>query len=113
MVLLTDTSEMMILFFCAFLALRYEDTKAPVNGIKDHAIHRERELLAGEKAASPLLNEDSRYADVSSMMGTSMRSNCFKKERPESLDSKLRFEVVSLKGMKRETIILSITVLTD
>lgn len=39
--------EHMVLFFCAFLALRFEDLKTPVENIADYDLHREEELYAG------------------------------------------------------------------
>ena len=37
----------LVLFFCSFLALRFEDSKNPAEDIVDEAIHNERELFAG------------------------------------------------------------------
>ena len=37
----------MVLFFCAFIALRSEDTKTPFERIGDYEIHKEKELFAG------------------------------------------------------------------
>ena len=42
----------MVLFFCAFLALRSEDNKDPYGRIEDFDIHREDELFAGSVSAS-------------------------------------------------------------
>ena len=45
----------MVLFFCAFLALRSEDNKTPIGVIEDHEIHREEELFAGSVPTSQYL----------------------------------------------------------
>ena len=45
----------MVVFFCAFLALRAEDSKMPFERIEDHAIHKETELFAGSVSTSQLL----------------------------------------------------------
>ena len=37
----------MVLFFCAFLALRSEDAKVPMGKITDFELHKENELFAG------------------------------------------------------------------
>lgn len=42
----------MVLFFCAFLALRSEDNNNPHGRIEDFDIHRERELFAGSVSIS-------------------------------------------------------------
>ncbi|KAF6239034.1 hypothetical protein HO173_002906 [Letharia columbiana] len=39
--------ELMVLFFCTFLALRSEDLKMPWKTIKDYDVHKEKELFAG------------------------------------------------------------------
>lgn len=39
--------EQMVLFFCAFLALRSEDLKTPMKRIIDYDLHKEDELFAG------------------------------------------------------------------
>ena len=49
---LTGSKQVMVVFFCAFLALRSEDNKTPVERILDFEIHRERELFAGSVSAS-------------------------------------------------------------
>lgn len=42
----------MVVFFCAFLALRYEDDKTPCEEIVDFEIHKETELFAGSVSAT-------------------------------------------------------------
>lgn len=42
----------MVVFFCAFLALRYEDDKTPCEEIMDFEIHKETELFAGSVSAT-------------------------------------------------------------
>ncbi|CAD6593939.1 MAG: hypothetical protein ASARMPRED_008234 [Alectoria sarmentosa] len=42
--------ERMVLFFCSFLALRFEDLKAPVRKIEDYDLPKEKELFAGRIA---------------------------------------------------------------
>ena len=37
----------LVLFFCTFLALRFEDLKDPVMKILDYEIQKEKELFAG------------------------------------------------------------------
>lgn len=37
----------MVLLFCAFLALRFEDFKTPLKKIPDYEIYKEEELFAG------------------------------------------------------------------
>lgn len=39
--------EYMVLFFCVFLALRFEDLKSPVANIEDYDLHNESVLFAG------------------------------------------------------------------
>ncbi|KAL9070372.1 MAG: hypothetical protein Q9161_004930 [Pseudevernia consocians] len=46
-VLKFSSYEKMVLFFCAFLALRFEDLKTPVKKISDHDLHKEKEIFAG------------------------------------------------------------------
>lgn len=42
----------MVVFFCAFLALRSEDNKTPFESIEDFEIYKEDELFAGSVSAS-------------------------------------------------------------
>lgn len=42
----------MVLFFCAFIALRFEDLKDPVRRIGDYDLHKEKELFAGSVSTS-------------------------------------------------------------
>lgn len=46
----------MVLFFCAFLALRSEDLKTPVDKIRDHDLHKEKELFGGSVPAYTLFD---------------------------------------------------------
>ena len=45
------------MFFCAFLALRSEDNKTPVERIRDFEIHREEELFAGSVSVGPCVSD--------------------------------------------------------
>lgn len=46
-----------MLLFCAFLALRSEDNKTPVERIRDYEIHREEELFAGSVSGGPCVSD--------------------------------------------------------
>ena len=48
-------NPVMVLFFCAFLALRSEDLKTPFGEIEDFYIKDEEELFAGSVSASTFL----------------------------------------------------------
>ena len=89
----------MVVFFCAFLALRSEDTRTPFERIEDFDIHRETELFAGSVSTSQCL-ADTRltFTDQSSTIIMSMVSDCSRKERPASSDSKLRYRPVKSEG---------------
>lgn len=47
-------NEVMVLFYCAFLALRSEDNKTPVNKITDFEVHKEKELFAGSVSTTAI-----------------------------------------------------------
>lgn len=53
----------MVLLFCAFLALRFEDLKNPVKKISDYELHREKVLFAGSVSASTFVIRHSHHAD--------------------------------------------------
>ena len=91
----------MVVFFCAFLALRSEDNKIPMERIEDFDIPREDELFAGSVSTSqcpPTPIQDLFYTDESLMIIMSMVSDCSGKDRPASSDSKLRYRPVKSKG---------------
>ncbi|KAL4768134.1 hypothetical protein BDW60DRAFT_198526 [Aspergillus nidulans var. acristatus] len=48
-----STIEMMVLFFCTFLALRSQDSGRPVSQIRDYELFHEEELFA-----SPIIDDD-------------------------------------------------------
>ncbi len=93
----------MVLLFCSFLALRFEDVKTPLKKIHDYDIYKEKELFAGSVHANIFWIGHSRYADVSSMITTSMPSDCSKKRTLASSDFKHPRKPVLLKGKENET----------
>lgn len=88
----------MVLFFCSFLALRFEDLKTPVKKITDYDLHKEEELFAGSVSASTWLTRDSPHAEVSSMITTSMASDYSGRSILVWSDSRLLCKPVLLKG---------------
>ena len=92
----------MVLLFCSFLALRFEDLKTPVKKIQDFDIYKENELFAGSVHASILMIGRSRHADESSMITTSMPSDCSKKRILASSDFKHPRKPVLSKGKENE-----------
>ena len=88
----------MVLFFCAFLALRFEDLKTPVKKISDHDLHREKEIFAGSVSAGTFVIGHLRHADASSMITTSMPSDCSRRRILASLDSRLPCKPALSKG---------------
>lgn len=101
----------MVLFFCSFLALRFEDLKTPVKKIEDYDLPKEKELFAGSVSASTGLNGDSPHPDVSPMTITSMALDYFRKRILAPLDSRLLRKPVILKGKEREVTTLIAAVL--
>ena len=92
----------MVLLFCSFLALRFEDIKTPVKKIQDYEIHKEYELFAGSVYANIFTAGHSPYADLSSMITTSMPSDCSRKKTLASSDFKHPRKPVLLKGKENE-----------
>ncbi len=92
----------MVLLFCSFLALRFEDIKTPVKKIQDYEINKEKELFAGSVHANIFMIGHSRYADLSSMITTSMPSDCSRKKILASSDFKHPRKPVLLKGKSNE-----------
>ena len=101
----------MVLFFCAFLALRSEDTKTPLKKIRDFYVHKEKELFGGSVPANTFSIGDSRPADASSTITTSTPLDCSRIGILMSSDSKLPRKPVPLKGKERKETTLTATVL--
>lgn len=70
----------MVLFFCVFLALRFEDLKNPVANIEDYDLHNESVLFAGFVFISTFLIQDSPQPDLLSMIVTSTLFDCSAKK---------------------------------
>lgn len=90
----------MVLFYCAFLALRSEDLKRPSMEIVDFEVTREKELFAGSVSITTDFIGGSPYSDVSSMITSTMASDCSRRRTLVSLDSRLPCKKATSKGRR-------------